>query len=147
MGGVQEGQVKDRHCQWPITSDLAALRGHVQRYAIQAGLTGTRLDDLVIAANEAAINVLEHGGGSGTLTVWHDDDHLAVDVVDNAGRLRPEDVPRPKPDPRAPRGYGLWLIGLLCDAVSVEQTPGHSRVRLSMCLHSSAATSELPGGA
>lgn len=146
MGGAEAG-VGNHPCQWPITDDLSALREHVQSCAIQAGLTGTRLDDLVIAANEAAINVLEHGGGSGTLTVWHDDDHLAVDVVDNAGRLRPEDVPRPKPDPRAPRGYGLWLIGLLCDTVSVEQTPGHSRVRLSMCLHSSAATSELPGGA
>ncbi|GIH71810.1 hypothetical protein Mth01_40630 [Sphaerimonospora thailandensis] len=135
MDGIEEGKVEDQLRQWPITDDLAALREHVHNYAVQAGLTGTRLDDVVIAANEAAINVLEHGGGSGTLTIWHDDDHLTIDIVDNAGRLRPDDVPRPRPDPHAPRGYGLWLIGLLCDTVSIEQAPGHSRVRLSMTLH------------
>ncbi|GAB3879622.1 hypothetical protein GCM10027612_05730 [Microbispora bryophytorum subsp. camponoti] len=52
----------DHRRQWPITDDLAALRENIQRYALRAGLTGSRLDDLVIAANEAAINVLEHGG-------------------------------------------------------------------------------------
>ena len=55
----------DHRRQWPITDDLASLRENVQRYAARAGLTGPRLDGLVIAANEAAINVLEHGGGAG----------------------------------------------------------------------------------
>lgn len=134
--------MEDHLRQWPITDDLAALRAHVQSYASRVGFTGTRLNDLVIAANEAAINVLEHGGGSGTLTIWHDDDRLAVDIVDNAGRLRPDDVPRARPGPHANRGYGLWLIGLLCDTVSIEQVPGHSRVRLSMSLRTAAVGSE-----
>ncbi|MCT9935240.1 ATP-binding protein [Planotetraspora sp. A-T 1434] len=128
------------HRQWPITDDLAALREHIQRYAAEAGLTGTRLDDLVIAANEAAINVLEHGGGVGTLAIWRDDASVAVEVVDNAGLLSPADVPRDQPPGRGNRGYGLWLINRLCDAVSVDQSPGRSRIRLSIRLAAPART-------
>ncbi|MEW9531614.1 ATP-binding protein [Microbispora sp. NPDC049125] len=120
--------------QWPITDDLAVLREHIQRYAVQAGLTGLRLDDLVIAANEAAINVLEHGGGVGTLAMWHDDTSLSVDVTDHAGVLRPEDVPKGRPSGKRDRGYGLWLMCRLCDSVSVDQAPGRSMIRLSVRL-------------
>ncbi|ETK35195.1 ATP-binding protein [Microbispora sp. ATCC PTA-5024] len=122
------------HRQWPITDDLATLRENIQRYARGAGLTGTRLDDLVIAANEAAINVLEHGGGTGTISMWHEAGTLAVDVVDEAGLLRPGAVPGERPPGQSDRGYGLWLMGVLCDDVNIEQVPGCSRIRLSIRL-------------
>ncbi|MBP2704546.1 ATP-binding protein [Microbispora sp. RL4-1S] len=124
----------DHHRQWPITDDLATLREHVQTYARRAGLSGARLDDLVIAANEAAINVLEHGGGTGVLAISHDDDALAVEVTDNVGVLQPSALPADRPTARADRGYGLWLMGELCDTVSIEQARGGSLVRLSMRL-------------
>ncbi|WP_338055743.1 ATP-binding protein [Streptosporangium subroseum] len=60
--------------------------------ATDAGSAEERLEDLLLAANEAAVNVLEHGGGSGTLTVWHDETELTFDVVDTTGRLVPQDV-------------------------------------------------------
>lgn len=116
----------DHRRQWPITDDLATLRENVQRYAEQAGLTGPRLDDLVIAANEAAINVLEHGGGSGMLTISCDGGTLAVDVVDRVGVLRPGAVPSERPSGRGDRGFGLWLMGELCDSVTIDRIPGQS---------------------
>ncbi|MBE3010565.1 ATP-binding protein [Microbispora sp. NEAU-D428] len=122
----------DHRRQWPITDDLAALRENIQRYAVQAGLTGPRLDDLVIAANEAAINVLEHGGGAGTLAISCDGGVLAVDVADHVGVLRPGAVPSERPNGRGDRGFGLWLMGELCDSVTIDQVPGQSTIRLSM---------------
>ncbi|WP_169983706.1 ATP-binding protein [Microbispora sp. H10836] len=122
----------DHRRQWPITDDLAALRENIQRYAVQAGLTGPRLDDLVIAANEAAINVLEHGGGAGTLAISCDGGVVAVDIADHVGALPPGAVPGERPGGRADRGFGLWLMGELCDSVTIDQIPGQSTVRLFM---------------
>ena len=113
----------DQRTYWPISTDLAALRRRVHRYATQVGLTGTRRDDLLLAVNEAAINVLEHGGGSGTVTLWHDERDLTVNVVDIAGRLTAHDVHRRLP-PRAERGFGLWLMGRLCDEFTIHQERG-----------------------
>jgi anti-sigma regulatory factor (Ser/Thr protein kinase) len=120
---------------WPITTNLAALRQQIRHHAADAGLTGTRLENLLLAANEAAVNVLEHGGGSGTLTVWHDETRLTVDVVDTAGRLMPRDVYRRRSAHQASRGVGLWLMGRLCDEFTIRQGSGRSRVRLRMRLH------------
>jgi anti-sigma regulatory factor (Ser/Thr protein kinase) len=123
---------------WPITTDLAALRQRIHHRATDAGLTGARLEDLLLAANEAAVNVLEHGGGSGTLAVWHDETELTVDVVDTAGRLMPRDVYHWRSSHQAGRGIGLWLMGRLCDEFTIHQDSGRSRVRLRMRLHTPA---------
>nr|WP_260408509.1 ATP-binding protein [Planomonospora venezuelensis] len=120
--------------RWPITSDLALLRGRVHSYAVQAGLSGERLDDLLIAANEAAINVLEHGGGSGTVSVWREEGFFTVEVADGAGRLGPRDAVRERPVAGAPRGFGLWLMGQLCDQLNIDQDARGSRVLLRMRL-------------
>ncbi|MFI6512001.1 ATP-binding protein [Streptosporangium sp. NPDC050855] len=124
--------------QWPITSDLTGLRRRLARYADQVGLTGRRRDDLLLAAHEATINVLEHGGASGTVSVWQDEETLTVDVADDAGRLAPGDARRDRPSPRATRGFGLWLMGQICDEFTIRQADGRSHVRLRMKLTSGA---------
>ncbi|MDP9842312.1 ATP-binding protein [Streptosporangium lutulentum] len=134
----------DRGTHWPITDDLAALRQRIRRYATRAGLTGTRREDLLLAANEAVINVLEHGGGVGTVTLWHDERGLSVEITDTAGLLAPHDVHRERPVPRADRGFGLWLMGRLCDEFTIRQEAGRSHVRLRMRLRSAGALQ--PGG-
>ncbi|GAA2854055.1 hypothetical protein GCM10010517_12050 [Streptosporangium fragile] len=128
-----------RH-RWTITRDLSALRGDISRYAVDAGLTGRRLDDLLLAAHEAAVNVLRHAGGEGTVTVWHDDVYVTVDVTDRCGLLSMRDARRERPDGNASGGLGLWLMRELCDEFTIEQRAGGSRVRLRMLL----ATGALP---
>ncbi len=120
--------------QWPITDDLATLRERIQHHSVAAGLTGPRLDDLLIAANEAAINVLEHGGGRGTLTLRHDAGHVTVEVVDHSGRLTARDAHSTRPTAGAARGRGLWLMRQLCDEFTVHQDAGRSLVRLRVRL-------------
>ncbi|WP_433248314.1 ATP-binding protein [Streptosporangium sp. CA-135522] len=124
----------DHGQHWPIDDDLTGLRQRLLQHAAQAGMKGERLDDLLLAANEAVINVLEHGGGKGTLSIWHNDTCITVDVVDAAGNLAPRDIPPERPTGTV-RGFGLWLMSQLCDEFSIEQSEGESRVRLRMRLH------------
>ncbi len=49
--------------QWPITPGLAMLRQRVHAFGAGGGLSGQRLQDMVLAAHEAATNVLRHSGG------------------------------------------------------------------------------------
>ncbi|MEU1736663.1 ATP-binding protein [Streptosporangium sp. NPDC020145] len=123
----------DQEQQWPIDEDLGALRDFLLRRAALAGLRDDRLDDLLIAVNEAVINVLEHGGGEGTVTVRHDADCVTVDITDTVGALGRRDVP-PRRPADAVRGFGLWLMSQLCDEFTIRRNDGRSLVRLRMCL-------------
>ncbi|MEU4829916.1 ATP-binding protein [Streptosporangium sp. NPDC023615] len=123
----------DHGQHWPIDEDLSALRERLHHHAVQAGMWGERLDDLLLATNEAVINVLEHGGGKGTLDIWRNETHLTVDVTDTVGVLAREHVPAQRPTGTV-RGFGLWLMTQLCDEFVIEQITEGSRVRLRMDL-------------
>jgi anti-sigma regulatory factor (Ser/Thr protein kinase) len=113
----------------PITWDLALLRRRLRDYAARAGMPERRLQDLVVAVNEAATNVLEHGGGSGTLTAYADPVGIWIDIVDSGGTLSDEHLTL-APDYVSGRGFGLWTVLHLCDWVSLEHPEGRSHLRL-----------------
>ncbi|WP_329427170.1 ATP-binding protein [Streptosporangium sp. NBC_01495] len=123
----------DHGQHWPIDEDLSALRERLQYHAGRAGMRGERLDDLLLVTNEAVINVLEHGGGKGTLAIWQDETHLTIDVTDTLGLLTIWHVPGERPTGTV-RGFGLWLMNQLCDEFAIERTEQGSRVRLRMRL-------------
>jgi anti-sigma regulatory factor (Ser/Thr protein kinase) len=123
----------DHGQHWPIDEDLSALRERLQYHAVRAGVRGERLDDLLLVTNEAVINILEHGGGKGTLSIWQNETYLTVDVTDTLGVLTSWHVPRERPTGTV-RGFGLWLMNQLCDEFAIEQTEEGSRVRLRMRL-------------
>ncbi|WP_326646249.1 ATP-binding protein [Streptosporangium sp. NBC_01755] len=127
--------IGDHGRHWPIDEDLSALRERLHQYIDQAGIRGDRLNDLLLATNEAVINVLEHGGGKGTLDIWQDETHLTIDVTDALGLLAAEHIPAKRPTGTV-RGFGLWLMTQLCDEFTIEQLAGGSRVRLRMDLRS-----------
>ncbi|MDH2426158.1 ATP-binding protein [Sphaerisporangium sp. TRM90804] len=120
--------------RWPITDDLGALRGQVRDFAVEAGLDGFRLQDLVLAVNEAAANVLDHAHGEGHVLAWSDDGHVTVEVCDMVGRLVPAHAEAGDPGAGKLRGRGLWLMGQLCDEVRITQNPRGSSVRLRQSL-------------
>ncbi|MFB4273538.1 ATP-binding protein [Nonomuraea sp. GTA35] len=115
----------------PIDADLAALRERIHAYATAAGLTGARLTDLLLAVNEAASNVLEHGAGCGTLHARHDDHGITVQITDPAGKLTADHLHR-IPDLRGPGGFGLWIIHSVCDQVLLDHPRGQSRLTLRL---------------
>ncbi|GLX95984.1 hypothetical protein Hesp01_39340 [Herbidospora sp. NBRC 101105] len=117
---------------WPITDDVGSMRDRIDAFASGAGLTGARLHDLVFAANEAVVNVLEHGDGLGTVRIWLEEGQVVVEVTDRAGRLTPAHLSPARPSLDGRRGFGLWLMSEVCDQLTIEQGDGGSRVEMRM---------------
>jgi anti-sigma regulatory factor (Ser/Thr protein kinase) len=112
---------------------LPALRRAVSEWAGDAGLTGGRADELIIAANEIATNSLRYGGGRGTLLVWRDHESVLCEVRDR-GRITNPMVDRVRPDQLSSGGRGLWLANQLCDLVQIRSGRAGTVVRLHMGL-------------
>ncbi|MEU6726059.1 ATP-binding protein [Nonomuraea wenchangensis] len=121
----------------PIDADLARIRQAVRGFAQEAGLAGERLQNLVLAVNEAVTNVLDHGAGTGSVHLWRADHGVRVQIVDPAGRLRPADLDRSPPWPPT-HGMGLWVIRQVCDEVRLDHPEGHSRLELFMAYRPAA---------
>ncbi|RVX41330.1 anti-sigma regulatory factor (Ser/Thr protein kinase) [Nonomuraea polychroma] len=105
-----------------ISPDLGYIRDLVRIHARYHGFTGERLEDLVVAVNEAVTNVLDHGGQAGLVTGRGHEHGITVEVLDIGGRLTPEDLAAATVDPTGSHGFGLWVIQHLCDEVTLEQT-------------------------
>ena len=105
------------------------VRAFVAEVAAAAGLTGNRLADLMLAANEVAINSVTHGGGAGTVRLWATDEDVVCEVID-AGRITDPLAGRIPPAPDSERGRGLALVNYMCDLVRVHTTDGRTTTRL-----------------
>ncbi|MGW0801590.1 ATP-binding protein [Nonomuraea sp. NPDC002799] len=116
----------------PISADLGFIRDLVRIHGHHCGLRGQRLDDLILAVNEAVANVLDHGGTAGQVTARGTGDAITVEILDIAGRLTGDHLAAAALDPISLRGVGLWVIRGLCDAVCLERTGLGSRLSLHM---------------
>ncbi len=85
--------------------DMPAVRRLVAVCARVAGLPLERIDDLVLAVHEIASNSVRHGGGTGTLRVWHDGGAVVCEVTDG-GRIQAPLVGRQVPDDESLGGRG-----------------------------------------
>ena len=79
--------------------------------------------------HEVATNSIRHGGGEGTLRVWHEDDMVVCEVRDR-GRLDQPLAGRARPELEDGGGWGLWLANQLCDLVQIRTLPDGNVVRL-----------------
>ncbi|MEV4395317.1 ATP-binding protein [Nonomuraea sp. NPDC049607] len=122
----------ERVLRCPINADLGRLRDVVHAYADAGGLRGERLEDLVLAVNEAVTNVLDHGGGAGTLTLHARPGAVLVQIEDTSGQLTREHLDAAEIDPTAMRGHGLWIIQRLCDGVHLQRTSRGALLTLTM---------------
>jgi len=104
------------------------LRRALRTY-LQSVLDEARVDDIVLAAGEAAGNAIEHAyrgsDGSVCLRAYVCDARLFVEVSD-AGRWKLDGDPE--------RGRGLGIMRALVDRVSIESTQGGTNVRLEVAL-------------
>ncbi|MEV0387176.1 ATP-binding protein [Nonomuraea sp. NPDC050643] len=116
--------------RWPISADLALIRELIRSHGERGGLTGERLEGLVIAVNEAVTNVLDHGGKAGMVTALDTGDGVIVDVLDVAGLLTHEHLRAARVDPTASHGFGLWVIQHVCDDVVLQRSAQGSLLRM-----------------
>jgi anti-sigma regulatory factor (Ser/Thr protein kinase) len=113
---------------------LYALRAAVAAHGAQAGLSQTRVEDLVIAAHELAANAVRHGAGHGRLLLWSHNGALYCEVTDSG------------PDPQAEReshqaqllrgepGHGLWLVRQVTDEAVLRSGPDGTTATITFTL-------------
>jgi anti-sigma regulatory factor (Ser/Thr protein kinase) len=127
---------------------LARVAGTVK----DLGLEGRRLERLKTAVAEATMNAIEHGNGNRPeipveVEVTQDGDQLIVAITDQGGQ-EAEAGPGPgQPDPgqpeepdlvrkldgdQSPRGWGLFLIRNMVDAMEVTTDGQRHTIWLTM---------------
>jgi anti-sigma regulatory factor (Ser/Thr protein kinase) len=117
-----------------LRAGLVDVRALVRTSATAAGLAPARVAEVVLAANEVAVNALTHGQGEGTVRVWNAGDELVCEVEDRGPGMLDPDAGRSQPDSSNPRGRGLWIARQLCERVEVESAAAGTRVRLRVGL-------------
>ena len=150
----RSGELLDVVFGW---TDFARLRRQVAAQCADAGLTGTRLDDFVLAVHEIAANAIVHAGAGGRLILRRAASGLRCLVADTipkaavscpaprSGDMRDMRDMRDGPaavaelsEPGEPigadSGRGLWLAATLADELSITSGPDSTIVSLYMRL-------------
>lgn len=118
---------------------LQELRAQVRACAAGRGFAAAVVDDLVLAVNEACMNVIQHGyrGAAGEieLTIVPTDEGIEFRVRDDAHRIGLGDW-RPRPlDELRPGGLGVHFIRAIMDEIAYLPIPGAQGNLLSMKKH------------
>ena len=113
-----------------IGTSLPRLRRELTALCVSLPIAPQRAEGLVVAVNELAANVLEHGAGKGSVSVWRGPDRWVCDVFEeHGGPADPLAGYRPA-DSMRPRGYGLWITRQICDFMEISGNGEGSTVRL-----------------
>lgn len=133
--------------EFEVASDEGNERVAMERVlttAHRVGLRDGQLDQLRSAVAEAVMNAIEHGNGFGSdtpvgVTVLRDDDRILVRVSDEGAGPVSDEVSRPDLDAKldglqSPRGWGLFLIEQMVDALRHEVVDGKHIVELEVLL-------------
>jgi anti-sigma regulatory factor (Ser/Thr protein kinase) len=115
------------------TTDLAAIRAVVHRYALQAGLSEARAIDLTLAVSEVAANTVKHARSPGSLQIWYDTKEIVCQIHDE-GTITDPLAGRREPSLDAQGGHGLWIVNQVCDRVEMRSDETGTTVRLHMLL-------------
>jgi anti-sigma regulatory factor (Ser/Thr protein kinase) len=95
------------------------------------GLSDARLEKLKTAVAEATMNAIEHGNQNRAeipveVEVTQQGDEIVVAISDQGGEAHPSDGPAEDPDllkkldgEQSPRGWGLFLIRNMVDAMDI----------------------------
>jgi anti-sigma regulatory factor (Ser/Thr protein kinase) len=122
-------------------TDLSQVRALVLKHALEAGLTESRANDLVLAVSEVTANTLRHTRSSGTLALWRDAGEVICEVHDE-GRIADPLAGRRRPAPDAAGGHGLWLVHQVCDLVELNSDANGTTIRMHMAVRTAPATAE-----
>jgi anti-sigma regulatory factor (Ser/Thr protein kinase) len=113
------------------TEFLALVRDVTRRMAELAGFDGPHAEQLSLAVDEAATNVIEHayaGASNRAFEIVYEDrgNDLRIEVVDDGARVDPESVPKVDlqryASERRTGGLGVHLMGKIMDSVTFERS-------------------------
>jgi anti-sigma regulatory factor (Ser/Thr protein kinase) len=123
----------DDPMSYTYTTDLAAIRAVVHRYALLAGLSEARAIDLTLAVSEVAANTVKHARSPGSLNIWYDKKEIVCQVHDE-GVITDPLAGRREPSLDAQGGHGLWIVNQVCDQVEIHSDETGTTIRLHMNL-------------
>ena len=132
-GGPLPSPDSDDPTSYAYTTDLAAIRAVVHRYAIEAGLTEARAIDLTLAVSEVAANTVKHAKSPGSLKIWYDTREIVCQIHDE-GVITDPLAGRRQPSLDALGGHGLWIVNQVCDQVEMHSDQTGTTIRLHMTL-------------
>jgi serine/threonine-protein kinase RsbW len=122
---------------------LARVAGTVK----DLGLDGRKLERLKTAVAEATMNAIEHGNGNRPeipveVEVTQDGDQVIIAITDQGGQQSPAPAPGNNPEEpdlvrkldgdQSPRGWGLFLIRNMVDAMEVTTDGQRHTIWLTM---------------
>jgi anti-sigma regulatory factor (Ser/Thr protein kinase) len=121
------------------------------------GLTGPRLERLKTAVAEATMNAIEHGNRNRPeipvdVEVTQDGPDIIVAITDRGGEHTPAgtavtpDLELKLAGEQPPRGWGLFLIRNMVDAMQVSTDGPWHTIQLTMRTGAGAPVADLPGG-
>ena len=108
------------------------------------GLSDARLEKLKTAVAEATMNAIEHGNGNRAdipveVEVTQQGDEIVVAISDQGGEAHPGDSDAEEPDllkkldgAQSPRGWGLFLIRNMVDAMDITTNGQRHTIWLTM---------------
>jgi anti-sigma regulatory factor (Ser/Thr protein kinase) len=111
------------------SGQLGRARAFVRGAAGTFHIDPDRVDDLVLAVNEAVTNSIRFGGGRAELAIFSDGNAVVCDVRDE-GRITDPLIGRIAPLPSATDGRGMWLVNQLCDLVQIRSGADGTAVRV-----------------
>ncbi len=114
-------------------NNLAAIRAFVQEKLTLFGANPTLIEDLVLAVNEAATNVMVHGykgmGGQLEIVIEANETHFLVTLRDDAPPFNPTIIPSPDLNlplhERPLGGMGIHLMRSLTTAMQYRGINGN----------------------
>ncbi|GAB1516573.1 anti-sigma factor RsbA family regulatory protein [Actinophytocola sp. KF-1] len=115
--------------EFATPGDITRLRRAVRDHADNAGLAADRVVDMELVVTELLSNSVDHGGGSGTMRLWTDGDHLVCEVRDSGVLTDPLAGRRPT-EPGQLRGRGLLLVNHLADLVRIHTGSDGTAIRV-----------------
>ena len=114
----------------------------VAEIVVGLGLGGERLERLKTAVSEASMNAIEHGNQSDpdlpvVITVLADEEKILVRIRDQGGGRPIPDAETPNLEAKlagdqSPRGWGLFLIEKMVDAMRTSTDDQHHTIELEM---------------
>jgi hypothetical protein len=109
----------DDPMSYTYTTDLAAIRAVVHRYAL--------------AVSEVAANTIKHAKSPGSLKIWYDAKEVVCQIHDD-GIITDPLAGRRQPSLEALGGHGLWIVNQVCDQVELQSDETGTTIRLHMIL-------------
>lgn len=116
------------------SASLAGMRSAVAAHGAGLGLSGERLDAMVVIVHELAANAVVHGGGGGRLRLWSGDRAVYCQVSDTGPGMTLTDRPRAVPPAAMEHGRGMFFVRQLADGVHIQSNPGGTVVTASVGL-------------